>query len=104
MSKRDSKRFVIQFKSDDGEWRDPRPCDGPPYSYPTELYAREIMQKEAVYSYPRSLKQRIRPTAPGEITTHLGDREIAERRERTPSFWRADVLERVREKWEGGES
>tara|TARA_R100000808_G_C2131235_1_gene140428 strand:+ start:1153 stop:1446 length:294 start_codon:yes stop_codon:yes gene_type:complete len=96
-------RFVVQFKIDE-EWKDERPSDGAPYSYPTEMYAREIIQKQSIYSYPNRVEYRIRPTTPDEITTHLGDREIAERRERTPSFWRADVLERVRKKREGDES
>ena len=93
MSKQE--RWVIQMENRKGEWVDLRPTKEPPYSYPTEKYAGEVMHNksrddamESRLWAPKPPRYRVRPTMDEEETTHLGDRELRERLERTPSFWR----------------
>jgi hypothetical protein len=72
------KRWVIQMENRDGEWVDLRPSKAPPYSYPTERRAVELMSKksradamESRLWNPRPPRYRVRPTSDGEETTHI---------------------------------
>ena len=75
---KNTKRWVIQMENREGKWVDLRPTKAPPYSYPTERRAVNLISEKRRWDAmesrlwnPKPPRYRVRPTSDGEETTHI---------------------------------